>query len=244
MASPAASAPTDTPPLRGRLPRKRWIAGFVACLAVLLVGGFALLRYLDFNSGVVIPGELYRAGQLSPGELERQIGLYHIRAVVNLRGPNPKNAWYISELATCQRLDVRHADVRMGARHLPPPEEVTALLDAFHHLPRPLLVHCGSGSDRSGLASSIYLMEQKGRPPEEAERQLSVQFGHLAVYPYFEMNEFVELYGEENPQHHTFDQWAVQDYPAIFVAESKESKWDELIEPVESLVKVRYWARK
>lgn len=229
---------------RRRFFRLRWLAALGFGGLVLFVGAFALSRYLAFNSGVVIRGELYRAGQLSPHELERQIDLYHIRSVVNLRGSNPKNAWYVDELATCRRLNVQHLDVRMGARHLPPPAEVEELLAAYRSLPRPLLVHCGSGSDRSGLASSIYLMDQKGSTAEEAQQELSVQFGHLAVYPYFEMNEFLDLYGEENPKHHSFGQWAAQDYPAVFLAESKETKWDEMLEPMESLVRIQYWAKK
>jgi hypothetical protein len=208
----------------------------------LFVGGiFALGRHLAHNSGVVVPGGLYRAGQLGPQDIEHEVCLYHIRSILNLRGVNPRQAWYIEEDAVCRKLKVTLADVRMSARSLPSPAEVAQLLTDFRKLPHPILVHCGSGSDRTGLVSAIYLMDQDGLSPREAEGELGVTFGHFPVSPYFRMNEFIELYGAENPQHLVFSRWVAKDYPEIYCYELTESKWHEMIEPLESLLHLPYW---
>lgn len=43
----------------------------------------------------------------------------------------------------------------------------------------PFLMHCKSGSDRAGLASALYLLDQ-GRPVAEARKMMSLRYLHLA----------------------------------------------------------------
>ena len=47
--------------------------------------------------------------------------------------------------------------------------------------PKPLLIHCRSGADRTGLASVIYQAVIKGMDEDRAESQLSLRFGHFSV---------------------------------------------------------------
>lgn len=226
--------------LSWRLRRKRILIPFGCTVGLFLIGLFFLSRYLEHNSGMVVKGEFYRTAQVDAQELQHEIEIYHLRSVVNLRGANNQTPWYDQEIAMCRKMGVTHADVRLGAKHLPPPADVAELLKLYRILPRPLLIHCESGSDRSGLASAIYLIDQKHLSPATAGKQLSLGFAHLSVYPYFEMNEFIELYRDENPQHRPMDEWVTRDYPAIYEAESKETTWDEIIEPVESFVRFQY----
>ena len=53
-----------------------------------------------------------------------------------------------------------------------------------HDAPRPILIHCRSGADRTGLASVVYLARVAHADEETAERQLSIRYGHFAV-PFF-----------------------------------------------------------
>jgi protein tyrosine phosphatase (PTP) superfamily phosphohydrolase (DUF442 family) len=204
---------------------------------VLSCGAFAVWRISVHNEDVVEPGKLYRSAQLSVSELRSDIAQNGIRTVLNLRGENTASPWYQAELNVCRELGVQHIDVHLSAKHLPPPVEVDKLLDALQTAPRPILVHCLSGSDRTGLASCIFLIDQEHVPWKQAEDALSWRFGHFALYPYFEMDEFIQLYGQSsNP---SLNNWARQVYPSIYANEMRESKWSEMTEPLELLVRGR-----
>jgi len=225
-----------------------WWLRVTASLFVAVIGlalsvalGAVLWRCASHNEGVVVSGEVYRAAQLNDNDLRSEIQTYHLKSVLNLRGENPKAGWYIRELAICREMGVVHADVRLSARHLPRADELTQLIGYYHSLPQPMLIHCNAGSDRTGFAGAIYLIECKGVAPVEATRALTWEFGHFPIYPYFEMNEFFELFENENPLHLSFRQWAVQAYPEIYAYEETETPWDEMLEPFESLARIPYW---
>ena len=57
------------------------------------------------------------------------------------------------------------------------------LLDIMKNAPKPILIHCKAGADRSGIVSAIYGRAVAGWSEESAERQLSVYFGHIGI-PY------------------------------------------------------------
>ncbi len=156
----------------------------VACFVVGLAffGGHLALLQVTGNFHTVIPGELYRSAQPSAAQLERYVHQYGIQTIINLRGSNDQ-PWYREEVAAAQRLGVEHIDFRMSATKVLTVEKATALIDIMKTAPRPILVHCMSGADRTGLFSLLYSYEVAGVPADVAERQLSVLFGHIGV-PY------------------------------------------------------------
>jgi uncharacterized protein (TIGR01244 family) len=204
---------------------------------VLFCGGFAAWRVSVHNEAVVEPARLYRSAQLSPADLRGEIAQNGIRTVINLRGENKDATWYQDELAICRDQGVQHVDVRLSAKQLPPPAELDKLLDALQNAPRPILVHCRSGSDRTGLAACIFLIDQDHVSWKKAEDALSWRYGHFGVYPYFAMDKFIQLYGQSsNP---SLDDWARRDYPSIYSNEMRESKWDKMTEPLQLLIRGR-----
>jgi protein tyrosine phosphatase (PTP) superfamily phosphohydrolase (DUF442 family) len=225
----------DFPPLS--LPQRFFVSVSFRAVATLILAialfctGFALWRISIHNEDVVEPGKLYRSAQLSIPELREDITQNGILTVINLRGKNTGSLWYRQEVATCRELDVRHIDVHLSGKHLPPPLEIDKLLDALQTAPRPILVHCLNGSDRTGLASCIFLIDQEHVPWKQAEDALSVRFGHIALHPYFRMDEFIQLYGQSgNP---SINAWTRNVYPSVYAKEIRESKWDEMMEPAE-----------
>jgi hypothetical protein len=231
------------PSKRSRLRLPALALAAVVGLFLLIALTITISRLADHNSGVVMSGEVYRTAQLNENDLRSAILRFHLKSIVNLRGENPKANWYIREVATCREQGVVHADVRLSARHLPQPAEVAKLIADYRSLPQPMLIHCDAGADRTGLAGAIYLIDCKRVPLLTATRALSWHFGHFAIYPYFEMDEFFELFGAENPRHRSLDQWIALDYPAIYQDEAKETEWDEMLEPFESLAKIPYWLK-
>jgi protein tyrosine/serine phosphatase len=57
------------------------------------------------------------------------------------------------------------------------------LIALLREAPKPILIHCQAGADRSGLASVIFLQQIAGIDEETAERQLSILYGHIGI-PY------------------------------------------------------------
>lgn len=67
----------------------------------------------------------------------------------------------------------------MSAQRDVTPEEVEELLAILWSAERPILVHCRSGSDRSGIVSAFYVAGVAGGSELYAEFQLTPFFGHL-----------------------------------------------------------------
>src|SRR5690242_19312392 len=134
---------------------------------------------LTGNIHEVEPGALYRSAQLGRGALSDVIRDYHIRSVINLRGINPEAPWYSGELAVIRALGVTHYDFPMSANDMVAPEMMARLAALLRDAPKPVLIHCQSGADRSGLAAALYEYAIAARPAEEAEAQLSLRYGHV-----------------------------------------------------------------
>lgn len=147
----------------------------------LLVALGLWLGYLQVfgNFHEVIPGRLYRSAQLSPKNLASYIDEYKIKTVINLRGEHTGTRWYDGELATVESHGAKEVNFEMSARAPLSIERTFALLDILRNAEGPVLIHCRSGADRTGLASLIYLQQIAGIDEETAEWQLSPLFGHL-----------------------------------------------------------------
>jgi protein tyrosine phosphatase (PTP) superfamily phosphohydrolase (DUF442 family) len=134
---------------------------------------------LGSNFHEVLPGRLYRAAQPSGATLEDDIHTYGIRTVINLRGPNPGEDWFEEEICVVRRCNADFVSVNMSASDKPQEQNLRLLIETFDQCPTPILLHCTSGSDRSGFASACYLLLKTATPVAEARSQLSLRFGHF-----------------------------------------------------------------
>jgi len=146
---------------------------------VIILGGWALGVQASGNVHEVEPGQLYRSAQLSGNSLNQVIDHYGIRTVINLRGRNPDIKWYSDEIAVTTRRRVNHIDVAMSASKEPDRATIDQLIEAFKSAPKPILIHCKAGADRSGLASAIFELVIAHRTASDAEKQLSFYYGHF-----------------------------------------------------------------
>jgi protein tyrosine/serine phosphatase len=147
-----------------------------------LVGYLAYLHYSG-NFHQVLAHELYRAAQISDADIRDYRSRYGIRSVLNLRGAAPGEPWYDEEIAATKALGLTHVDFPMNASKELGPADAARLIALMGALPKPLLVHCRHGADRTGLAVSLYLAAISGADEEAAEGQLSLWYGHFSV-PY------------------------------------------------------------
>ena len=144
-------------------------------LSSLLILGLLVYAHCRDNITAVVPGVLYRSAQLSPTRLMGLIRQASIRTVINLRGPNPADAWYRSELAVTDHLHVLHYDFAFSAKKIPPYQLLSALTEALLTAPPPILLHCRGGADRTGMAVAVWLILQN-KPLAVAERAYSLRY--------------------------------------------------------------------
>jgi protein tyrosine/serine phosphatase len=171
-------------PASGAAPRRRRLRrAFVAVLGLALAATIAwpLWLHQTGNFHAVLPGELYRAAQPAPADLARWTGQYGIRSVLNLRGTHDDTGWYRDESAAARDLGLVLADFPLSARQNPGPDRIAELVALMRRLPKPLLIHCQGGADRTGLAAALYMGAIAHAGEATAERQLSFAFGHVSV---------------------------------------------------------------
>jgi protein tyrosine/serine phosphatase len=164
---------------------KRWtlrVTGLAVVAFVALLGYLGALHY-NGNFHTVLEGELYRSSQVTGSQLADYTQKVGLKSVLNLRGASPRSDWYRAEIAESARLGLVHADFELSASREVTNDEAAQLIALMRSLPKPLLIHCKHGSDRTGLLSALYLAAIKGEDAEIADQQLSIYFGHFAV-PY------------------------------------------------------------
>lgn len=149
-------------------------------LAALLAIGIYLLglQFTD-NMHEALPGELYRSAQLTPAQLESYRRTYGIKSVLNLRGDNAGADWYDAERAYMQKANITHLNFRMSSKRALDEAQVKELIAMMQAAPKPLLIHCKHGADRTGLAVALYFAAIANKGEEEAESQLSLTYGHI-----------------------------------------------------------------
>jgi protein tyrosine phosphatase (PTP) superfamily phosphohydrolase (DUF442 family) len=154
-----------------------WTSVVVALLGL----GFNLYVEEQGNFHVVSPGELYRSGQLDRDELNRYIRRYHIRTIINLRGRSPGAGWYRAEIELARKAGISHLDYNLSATSEVPAATLDRIIEAMRRAPKPILIHCQAGADRSGLIAAVWRLAAKKDAPARAFRELSSLYGH---FPY------------------------------------------------------------
>lgn len=154
---------------------KRVLVTTIVLIGVLGVGGGGFYEYLHLsgNIGVVETGVCYRSGQLTARQLNGVVMTDGIRSILNLRGASPGTEWYDDEVATADSRHVVHYDYGISATRFVTPAQSAEILQILHDAPKPILIHCQAGADRTGLVSALYLLAH-GMPTEDAKRELSL----------------------------------------------------------------------
>ncbi|MHC1700777.1 MAG: tyrosine-protein phosphatase [Humidesulfovibrio sp.] len=162
--------------------RTLWRRGLLAAVLVLaLAGGFWFGVRGPDNLHIVQEEVVYRSAQMDPNTLRRTIEDKGIKSVLNLRGEKPDSQWYKKETGVVQALGVQHLSHKLSALAEVSPQELEDILRVMDGAPKPLLVHCEGGSDRTGLVVAAWAFSREHQRPEVAHEQLSLRYGH---FPY------------------------------------------------------------
>jgi protein tyrosine/serine phosphatase len=177
---PTPEQPT-APPTRPSWRRAAKATGIALVVAVLSIGAYFGSIQIGGNVHLVEPGQLYRSAQLGRSGFAKLVRQHGIRTIVNLRGAHPGASWYDGEIAVSDSLGVTHYDFGLSATHMVTPAQIDSILRLLRAAPKPILIHCQSGSDRSGLVAALYEAEIAGKSDSAADDQLSLRYGH---FPY------------------------------------------------------------
>lgn len=123
--------------------------------------------------------DVYRSAQLFSFNLPYYIEEHNIQSILNLRKTRKaKNKdWYKDEVRIAKEMGVVRYDYPIGDREEINIEDMNKIVQIIKDAPKPLLVHCKAGADRTSLASALYLYAVKN--DKNAEKQISILYGHF-----------------------------------------------------------------
>ncbi len=194
----------------------------VALAATALGAGVAALApILGSNLHTVIPGAIYRSAQLDPEELTAVAAELELASVLAVRAARPNKDWYVEEVRVARQLELLLTDINFDADRMPSRQQLRELVDQLDNAPRPLLLHCRAGVERSGLASAVALLLE-GESLASARDQFSLRFGFHPWLARSELPRVIDRYEdwlEEQAIAHdpkAFRSWVDAAYVAAF----------------------------
>ncbi|RCL02507.1 MAG: Protein tyrosine/serine phosphatase [Candidatus Tokpelaia sp. JSC188] len=171
--------------------------GFALLAIILLLGTWMGIEQFAGNFHEVIPGEFYRSGQLKPKDIAYFHRLYNIRSIINLRD-DISSAELGDEKNFARKVGIVFYHFPFSSKKILPVNEIEKLMDIMKQAPKPLLIHCNHGANRTGLAAAVYMAKIAGQSNLLSEWQLSPYYGHISL-PIFGrcmMNKSWDLYAK------------------------------------------------
>ena len=109
---------------------------------------------------------------MSTSDFKEAITKYGIKTLINLRGSHPDESWWADENTLAEKMGVNFVNIAMSAKTIPSRENLIMLLDAYKNSPRPILIHCQAGVDRTGEAVAVYQVIQWNVAKAQARKSI------------------------------------------------------------------------
>jgi hypothetical protein len=164
---------------------KAWLgwAGVLAALA-LVGGGIAAwdavkYRFIPKRFGIVVPGEIFRSGQISQYQFAPTVKKYGIDAIIDLNGVEPTDVDQAAEIASYDALGVEHYRFKLEGNGTGVVENYVnaiATLATCQRAGKSVLVHCHAGTQRTGSVIAAYRVLVLHDSPQAAYAELA-QYG-------------------------------------------------------------------
>jgi protein tyrosine/serine phosphatase len=184
----------------------KWTQNILYDMALLAKDSFVISPlnpslYFSDNFHTVENGKLYRSKQLTKDQLEQKIKQYDIKTIINLRPIEEDENAYNQEQEVIQKYQVKLVSAPIAcAGSLPSQEKIRILLDTLNNAPKPILVHCKAGADRTGLVSALWILSIQKKSLDKALEQQAIRYNHVKRYlPY--MRLFTKIWSELLEKH-------------------------------------------
>ena len=97
-----------------------------------------------------VTDEVYRSGQPSEAQLAQLVERYGIKSVVKLNAGEAPQSCTLVDSPRISGWSV------VSKRSAPTPKQIKQILDAIDCAPKPVLIHCMHGEDRTGLIVALW----------------------------------------------------------------------------------------
>jgi protein tyrosine/serine phosphatase len=161
--------------MRLSLKNQKWklFGCLLAFLALYFLWDFEIRRNFD----TVLEGKIYRSGQPKEAQLERWIQKYHLRTIIVLK-PTLRR----QEIEMAERYGVSVHHIPMSSYRAPSEEQwhkILVLLTDEQNFP--LLYHCHSGADKTGIITAMYRVEVQHGPLWKALLEMDLHY-HIPFF--------------------------------------------------------------
>ncbi|MCC6424630.1 MAG: tyrosine-protein phosphatase [Phycisphaerales bacterium] len=227
-----------------------WIARgalvLVALLGVFCLGYFLIQRFVRLNLHQIEDTQVYRSAQPDEELLRRLVKEDGLKSIIKLNSRNSGSRSGQEESAAA-KLGIELIYLPMAMHRLPSHQEMIDLLEAIETAPRPLLIHCNAGADRTGLASVMVAMRHGRSFDQAVKEQLSVRYLHVGVWGE-DVDEILDQYRSECERRGVstggwteFKRYLIESYrPGFYNAKLEIRRWSPPGEPhvIQAVVRV------
>ncbi len=136
-------------------------------------------RFIPKRFGVVVPGEIFRSGQISHHQFAPTIQKHGIDVVIDLNGIEPTDVDQAAEIAAYEEFDIENYRFKLegnGTGIVENYVNAIAKLATCHREGKSVLVHCHAGTQRTGSVIAAYRVLVLGESPQVAFAELA-QYG-------------------------------------------------------------------
>jgi protein tyrosine/serine phosphatase len=146
-----------------------------------VLGLYAFYVYKKNNFHVLASGKAYRSAQLNRASLGEKIRELGIKTILNLREADVSAQWYKDEKDVAAKNGVQHFDFPLSEYDPVDAGTLEKIAGVLRDAPKPVLIHCAAGADRTGLISALYRLKVEGADPETSFKELSMWYGHVPL---------------------------------------------------------------
>lgn len=171
--------------------RSRWGRMVAWLYAMLVEHNFTNLVRYNFHR---ISDGAYRSSQPTMWQLRRTVKKYGIKTILNLKGANPRSAYWAFEKEQCAKLGVRLVDVKIFSRSIPTAERIREARDLFESIEYPIWMHCKAGADRTGIYATLFQYFHLHIPIGDTNQLRLWPFGHIRHSEAGKIDHYLERY--------------------------------------------------
>ena len=146
---------------------------FIFLVSVAFLWATYFFLYGNFHK---VDKDVYRSAQLFGFNMPYYIQKHHIKSILNLRGESDKS-WYHNEIGFAKEHNISHYNFGIPDRKEITLPQMEKMIEIMKNAPKPLLIHCKMGADRTSLAVALYLSSLKD--DTDAKSAISIVYGHF-----------------------------------------------------------------